>query len=67
MDDADLTAERAEREAPALLAANRKPEGPAPTGRCLYCDEIVGDEQRWCDAEHRDAWLLETKRRGGGR
>ena len=28
----------------------RKPTGPSPTGRCLWCDEIVGDEQRWCSA-----------------
>lgn len=67
MDDVDISAERAEKEAPYLIAASRKPEGPVATGRCLYCDEIVGDEQRWCDAEHRDAWMREKARKGGVR
>lgn len=62
MDDADLSAERAEREAPHLIAASRKPEGPAPTGRCFYCDEIVGDAHRWCNAECRDGWVKEQPR-----
>lgn len=47
---------RAEKEAPYLLAASRKPTGPTATGRCLYCDEIVSDDQRWCDGDCRDAW-----------
>lgn len=34
----------------------RKPEGPIATGRCLWCDEIVDDNTRWCNAPHRDAW-----------
>ena len=30
------------------------------TGRCLYCDEIVPDEHRWCqDSGCRDAWCKE--------
>lgn len=29
------------------------------TGRCLYCDEITGDEQRWCDQFCRDSWCKE--------
>ena len=33
MDDADLSQDRAEREAPYLLAASRKPRGPTATGR----------------------------------
>jgi hypothetical protein len=40
----------------------RKPEGPAATGRCLYCDEILHDQRRWCDAEHREQWEKETRR-----
>ena len=40
----------------------RRPSGPVPTGRCLYCDDLVGDEQRWCSAEHRDAWERLRKR-----
>lgn len=64
MDDADISAERAEKEAPHLIAASRKPEGPVATGRCLYCEEPLPKGQRWCDAEHRDQWLREQK---GGR
>ena len=57
MDDADISQERAEKEAPHLLAASRKPEGPIATGRCLWCDEVVGDNVRWCPGEDcRDLW-----------
>ncbi len=56
MDDADLTQERLEREADLLLAASRKPSGPAPTGFCLHCGEPVLPLRRWCDAECRDEW-----------
>lgn len=62
MDDADIAAERAEREAPGMLARSRKPAGPQPTGRCLYCDELVSDEARWCDSVCRDEWERESKR-----
>ena len=67
MDEADMSQERAEKAAPHLIAASRKPECPTATGRCLFCDEIVADEHRWCDGDHRDAWLREAKLRGGGR
>ena len=76
VDDADLSQDRAEREAPYLLAASRKPTGPTAsrkptgptaTGRCLYCDEIVADDQRWCDTACRDGWVREEKLRGGVR
>ena len=67
VDDADLSQDRAEREAPCLLAASRKPTGPTATGRCLYCDDIVADDQRWCDTACRDGWVREEKLRGGVR
>ena len=41
----------------------RKAEGPAPTGCCLYCGETLSDQRRWCDAEHREQWEKETRRR----
>ena len=63
MDDADITAARAEREAPALIAASRKPAGPIATGRCLYCDELVADDARWCDSVCRDGWEKEHRQR----
>ena len=66
-DDADLTTERAEKEAGALLLASRQPEGGGPTGRCHWCDEIVTDTHRYCDAGCRDdhaADLAHRKRNG---
>lgn len=62
MDEVDITAEREERFAPFVIAASKKPSGPAATGHCLYCDEPVGDGHRWCSAEHRDAWQKEQTR-----
>ena len=47
-----------------MAMANRRAAGPVATGRCLHCDEIVGDAQRWCDAECRDQWeMLKTRKR----
>lgn len=61
MDEIDLAQER-----DYLAAQNamrmKKPEGPAATGRCLYCDEILDDQRRWCDAEHREQWEKEARR-----
>ena len=51
--------DRAQREVDRLHAEAlrvRKASGPVATGRCLYCDEILDDEQRWCDSGCRDAW-----------
>lgn len=59
MDDVDASNERQQREAPLLIEASKKPVGPVATGRCLYCDEIVGDTMRWCDAGCRDGWSRE--------
>lgn len=56
MDDADRTQERAEKEAAALVLASKRPEGPAPTGQCLWCDEPTTPDRRWCDAECRNQW-----------
>jgi len=67
MDDADISADRAEKEAPYLLAASKRPEGPAPTGLCLWCDEVVGDDQRWCDGECRDQYERDRRMASRGR
>ena len=51
--------DRAAQEEEMLLAEAikaRRPAGPVPTGRCLWCDEIVGDTMRWCSVECRDQW-----------
>jgi hypothetical protein len=34
----------------------RRPVGPAPKGVCLYCDEVVEDQRRWCNADCRGEW-----------
>ena len=62
-DDIDRAQNEEERSLAEALRA-RRPEGPSPTGRCLHCDEIVDDHQRWCNAGCRDAWqdLLKRKR-----
>jgi hypothetical protein len=54
-DEVDRTAERQEREAGYLLRAARKPEGPKPSGFCLYCEMQFTDMlKRFCDAACRD-------------
>lgn len=61
-DDLDIAAERTEIARQAALS-RRKPTGPEPTGRCLYCDEIVADGKRWCPgADCRDGFELEQRR-----
>lgn len=54
-DELELASER-EEIARNSAARVRRPEGPTATGRCLYCDELVAEHQRWCDAECRDQW-----------
>lgn len=50
MDEVDLTAERDEREAPMRILASRRPNGPVPTGRCAWCEELVHDMAIFCDS-----------------
>jgi hypothetical protein len=40
----------------------KKPEA-VYTGECLFCGEPLESPRRWCDAEHRDRWELERKRK----
>lgn len=53
-DEADITADREEREAPMRLAASRRNPGPAANGLCHWCDEPVASGLRFCDADCRD-------------
>lgn len=55
-DIADITGDRAEFDHLANLSKSRKPEGPAATGRCLFCDDELDHGMRWCNAECRDLW-----------
>lgn len=60
-DEVDRTTERQAREEMYLRATAMKPRGPVATGRCLYCDEIVADDMRWCGAPCRDGWERENR------
>ena len=62
-DIADITQERAESEAPYLLAAARKPEGPAATGVCLWCEYPLTEGMRFCNADCRDDYQRDADRR----
>lgn len=46
---------------------SRKPEGPAATGACLFCDEPLPEHMRWCNGDCRADWEREqaAKRRAG--
>lgn len=50
----------------ALLNA-RRPEGPKPTGSCLYCDNALPHGLRWCDGGCLRDWEAEQEalRRNG--
>jgi len=39
----------------------RKPDGPVPIGRCLYCNAELPDSRRWCDAWCAEDWTLEKE------
>ena len=45
----------------------RKPAGPAATGRCAYCDAPVAPGLRWCDSLCREDHEAEeaAKKRSG--
>lgn len=61
MDEADRASQEVEREL-AEAMRKRRPAGPQPTGRCLYCEEIVPDQHRWCSVECREGWEQEARR-----
>jgi hypothetical protein len=57
-DLADITQDREEAQAPAMIAASKKPVGPAATGFCHCCEAPVPEGHRWCDVECRADWEL---------
>lgn len=61
-DNLDIASEREELARQAAITSKR-PMGPVATGRCLHCDEIVADAQRWCDVDCRDAWQRDATHR----
>lgn len=66
-DEVDITTEREEINIQNAIKASRTAKGPDANGRCHWCDEIVSDEHRWCDADCREAWERErTMRKRNG-
>ena len=63
-DDADIASRHIEVDLARAMRQSLQPIGPEPTGRCYYCDEVVGDEERWCNAQCRDDWSKELARGG---
>jgi len=60
-DDADIVASNAEFTAAVNRYKSQKPTiNASPTGRCLYCDEPVPENHRWCYASCRDDWKTEN-------
>ena len=66
-DVVDITSERDEITIQHAIRAARQAGGPQPNGRCHFCDEIVDDHSRWCDADCHDDWEREqgAKKRNG--
>ena len=50
-DDADITAERDEREAPLRLSASRRFEGRPSNGECHWCHAPIRPMLRYCDVD----------------
>lgn len=61
IDDANALVSKTEELAIKAIRA-RKPDA-VYTGECLFCAEALEPPKRWCDAEHRDRWELERKRK----
>lgn len=60
MDEIDLAQERDEIGlADAIRVARMARPAIVATGRCLFCDEVLGDEQRWCDSFCQTRWHKE--------
>lgn len=58
MDISDTATVREEEERARALAL-RRPTAPRATGFCLFCEEPVELDRRWCDADCRDLWERE--------
>ena len=63
-DVADITDEREPSNMKMCLAVSIRPPGPTATGACLWCDEDLEADARWCDAGCRDDWEADQKRKG---
>lgn len=63
VDDDATRREEQERERALAEASQKAKDGPAFTGRCLYCTDPVPAPRRWCGAECRDDWEREQRAR----
>jgi hypothetical protein len=63
MDDADITQERQEKEEE-LMRRRPRPLIEA-TGVCLNCEAPLAEGRRWCNADCRDDWERQQRRRTG--
>jgi hypothetical protein len=62
MDDADLTERHREITEKSNYYQSIKDVPLAEaTGYCLFCDEEVEENRRWCSAQCRDDWQTENK------
>lgn len=67
-DEADIASLHEELHLAQSIFSSKKPLGPVPNGRCHWCDEVVGDNERFCDTNCRDDWQKEQNRLlNGGR
>jgi hypothetical protein len=58
-------ADRADSECEHELAEalrKRKPSGPLACGFCLYCDALLPEGKRWCNAECEADWEYNENR-----
>lgn len=62
-DPHDRASEQEEQMREHALAQSRKASGPAPKGACLYCGERLPIPMRWCDADCRNDWQEEQRKR----
>lgn len=62
-DIVDITEDRQASESVFLLAASKKPTGPAPSGFCHFCEEALpADYLRFCDPFCRDGYEYRLSR-----
>lgn len=62
-DPNDVASEQEDAFRRSAMVTSKKPEGPAPTGACLYCGERLPKPMRWCDADCRDNWSEQHENR----
>lgn len=64
-DPLDRASEMEELQRQAAIAY-RKPEAPKVGGTCLFCEEKIAPERRWCDHDCARLWEEEEDMRRRG-